>query len=93
LIARANRANIERVIVDGRVPIDAGRYVHGDEVAIISAGGRGVWQICDLPEAAFNDSRTIDALACLDGRDVPQRFSCQTWRRRCLSIWCCAAVG
>ena len=35
LIALANRANIDQVIVDGRVLIDDGRYVHGDEAAII----------------------------------------------------------
>jgi cytosine/adenosine deaminase-related metal-dependent hydrolase len=56
LIALANRANIDQVIVDGRVLIDAGRYVHGDEAAIMSAGTAAIGKIWDLPEAqaAFN---------------------------------------
>jgi cytosine/adenosine deaminase-related metal-dependent hydrolase len=56
LIALANRANIDQVVVDGRVLIDAGRYVHGDEAAIISAGTAAIGKIWDLPEAqaAFN---------------------------------------
>ena len=56
LIALANRANIDQVVVDGRVLIDAGRYVHGDEAAIISAAAAAIGKIWDLPEAqaAFN---------------------------------------
>jgi cytosine/adenosine deaminase-related metal-dependent hydrolase len=56
LIALANRANIDQVIVDGRVLIDAGRYVHGDETAIIVAANAAIGKIWDLPEAkaAFN---------------------------------------
>jgi cytosine/adenosine deaminase-related metal-dependent hydrolase len=56
LIALANRANIDQVIVDGRVLIDAGRYLHGDETAIMAAGNAAVGKIWDLPEAqaAFN---------------------------------------
>jgi cytosine/adenosine deaminase-related metal-dependent hydrolase len=56
LIALANRANIDQVIVDGRVLIDAGRYVHGNEAAIVSAGTAAIGKIWDLPEAqaAFN---------------------------------------
>ena len=56
LIALANRANIDQVVVDGRVLIDAGQYVHADEAAIISAGTAAIGKIWDLPEAqaAFN---------------------------------------
>jgi hypothetical protein len=51
-----NRANIDQVIVDGRVLIDAGRYIHGDETAMISAANAAIGKIWDLPEAqaAFN---------------------------------------
>ena len=56
LIALANRANIDQVIVDGRVLIDAGRYLGGDEAAIMAAGTAAIGKIWDLPEAqaAFN---------------------------------------
>jgi hypothetical protein len=56
LVALGNRANIDQVIVDGRVLIDAGRYIHGDETAIISAASAAIGKIWDLPEAqaAFN---------------------------------------
>jgi hypothetical protein len=50
LIGLANRANIDQVIVD------AGRYVRGDEGAIISAAAAAIGKIWDLPEtqAAFS---------------------------------------
>jgi cytosine/adenosine deaminase-related metal-dependent hydrolase len=51
LIALANRANIDQVIVDGRVLVDAGRYLGGDETKIMAAGGAAVGKIWDLPEA------------------------------------------
>ncbi len=51
LVALANRANIDQIIVDGRVLVDAGRYLHGDEAAIISAGTAAIGKIWDLPEA------------------------------------------
>jgi cytosine/adenosine deaminase-related metal-dependent hydrolase len=56
LIALANRANIDQVIVDGRLLIDAGRYLHGDEAAITAEGSAAIGRIWDLPEAqaAFN---------------------------------------
>ncbi|MGY8667099.1 amidohydrolase family protein [Bradyrhizobium sp. UFLA05-109] len=56
LVALANRANIDQVVVDGRVLIDAGRYVHGDEAVITSQGAAAIGKIWDLPEAqaAFN---------------------------------------
>ena len=38
LIALANRANVDQVIVDGRLLIDAGRHVRGDEAAIVASG-------------------------------------------------------
>jgi cytosine/adenosine deaminase-related metal-dependent hydrolase len=56
LIALANRANVDQVIVNGRQLINAGRYVHGDEAAIVAAGTAAIEKIWDLPEAqaAFN---------------------------------------
>jgi cytosine/adenosine deaminase-related metal-dependent hydrolase len=56
LIALANRANIDQVVVDGRVLIDAGNYLGGDETAIMGAGSAAVRKIWELPEAqaAFN---------------------------------------
>ena len=56
LVALGNRANIDQVIVDGRLLIDAGRYIHGDETTIISAAKAAIGKIWDLPEAqaAFN---------------------------------------
>ncbi|MCJ9704493.1 MULTISPECIES: amidohydrolase family protein [unclassified Bradyrhizobium] len=51
LVALANRANIDMVMVDGCVLIDAGRYVRGDEAAITSAGTAAIGKIWDLPEA------------------------------------------
>lgn len=56
LVALGNRANIDQVIVDGRLLIDAGRYIGGDEAEITSAGAAAISRIWDLPEArsAFN---------------------------------------
>jgi cytosine/adenosine deaminase-related metal-dependent hydrolase len=56
LIALANRANIDQVIVDGRILIDAGRSMQSDETAIVAAATAAVGKIWDLPEAqtAFN---------------------------------------
>jgi cytosine/adenosine deaminase-related metal-dependent hydrolase len=51
LIALANRANIDLVMVDGRVRIAGGRYVDGDEAAIAAAGAAAIRRIWDLPEA------------------------------------------
>jgi cytosine/adenosine deaminase-related metal-dependent hydrolase len=56
LVALGNRANIDQVIVDGRVLIDAGRYIHGDETMMMSAANAAIGKFWDLPEAdaAFN---------------------------------------
>ncbi|MET0876207.1 MAG: amidohydrolase family protein [Tardiphaga sp.] len=56
LIALTNRACIDQVIVNGRVLVDAGRYMNGDEDAIVQAATAAVGKIWDLPEAqaAFN---------------------------------------
>jgi cytosine/adenosine deaminase-related metal-dependent hydrolase len=56
LIALGNRANVDQVIVDGRLLIDAGKYIHADEAKIIAAGSAAIGKIWDLPEAqaAFN---------------------------------------
>jgi cytosine/adenosine deaminase-related metal-dependent hydrolase len=51
LIALANRANVDLVIVDGRVLIDEGRYTGGDEAAITAEGAAAIQRIWDLPEA------------------------------------------
>jgi len=51
LIALANRANIEHVIVDGRVLVEDGRYAGGDEAAITAAGTAAINRIWALPEA------------------------------------------
>ncbi|WP_315741779.1 MULTISPECIES: amidohydrolase family protein [unclassified Bradyrhizobium] len=51
LIALANRANIDQVMVDGRLLIHDGRYLHGDEAAITSAGAAAIEKIWALPEA------------------------------------------
>jgi cytosine/adenosine deaminase-related metal-dependent hydrolase len=56
LVALANRANIDMVIVDGRVLIHDGRYLHGNEAAITAAATAAIGKIWNLPEAqaAFN---------------------------------------
>ena len=51
LIALANRADIEHVVVDGRVLIENGRYAGGDEAAITAAGTAAINRIWALPEA------------------------------------------
>lgn len=51
LIALANRANIDQVMVDGRLLIHSGRYLHGDEAAIMAAGTAAIEKIWALPEA------------------------------------------
>ena len=51
LIALANRANIDQVVVDGHVLVEAGRYLNGDEAAILAAGNAAIGRIWDLPEA------------------------------------------
>jgi cytosine/adenosine deaminase-related metal-dependent hydrolase len=51
LIALANRANIDLVMVDGVIRVIGGRYVGGDEGAIAAAGAAAIRRIWDLPEA------------------------------------------
>ncbi len=51
LIALANRADVDQVVVDGRVLVDQGRYLDGDEAAIIASGAAAVARIWALPEA------------------------------------------
>jgi cytosine/adenosine deaminase-related metal-dependent hydrolase len=51
LIALANRANIDQVMVDGRMLLHGGRYLHGDETAIMAAGVAAIEKIWALPEA------------------------------------------
>jgi cytosine/adenosine deaminase-related metal-dependent hydrolase len=51
LVALANRANIDQVMIDGRLLIHDGRYLHGDEAAITAAGAAAIEKIWALPEA------------------------------------------
>lgn len=51
LVWLANRGNVDAVMVDGRVLIQGGRYLHGDEAAITAAGAAAIQKIWDLPEA------------------------------------------
>jgi hypothetical protein len=51
LIALANRADIDMVVVDGRVLVADGCYTGGDEARIAAAGAAAVRKIWDLPEA------------------------------------------
>ncbi len=51
LIALANRANIDIVMVDGAILVANGRYARGDEAAISRAGAAAIQRIWDLPEA------------------------------------------
>ncbi len=51
LIALANRSDIAQVFVDGRLLLDAGRLVQGNETAISRAGAAAIERIWDLPEA------------------------------------------
>ncbi len=51
LVALANRANIDAVVVDGRLLISRGRFTGGDEEAIVAAGSTAIQRIWDLPEA------------------------------------------
>jgi cytosine/adenosine deaminase-related metal-dependent hydrolase len=51
LVWLANRANIDMVIVGGRVLIEAGLYTGGNEAAITAAGAAAIQKIWNLPEA------------------------------------------
>lgn len=51
LLALANRADIDLVVVDGRVLVAGGRYLAGDEAAITRAGAAAIGRIWALPEA------------------------------------------
>lgn len=51
LVALANRANIDAVVVDGRLLIAEGRLTGANERAIVTAGTAAIQRIWDLPEA------------------------------------------
>jgi cytosine/adenosine deaminase-related metal-dependent hydrolase len=51
LIALANRANIDLVIVAGDLRVAGGRYQGGDEAEIAAKGAAAIRKIWDLPEA------------------------------------------
>ena len=51
LIALANAADIDLVIVDGRVLVAGGHYTGGDEAALVAAGAAAIEKIWALPEA------------------------------------------
>jgi cytosine/adenosine deaminase-related metal-dependent hydrolase len=56
LVWLANRANIDGVMVDGRLLVQNGHYLAGDEQAITRAGTAAIEKLWALPEAqaAFN---------------------------------------
>ncbi|MBL6458342.1 amidohydrolase family protein [Belnapia sp. T6] len=51
LVWLANRGNLDAVMVDGRLLVQGGRLVGGDEAAITAAGAAAIQRIWDLPEA------------------------------------------
>ena len=51
LIALANAADIDLVIVDGWVLVAGGHYTGGDEAALVAAGAAAIEKIWALPEA------------------------------------------
>ena len=51
LVALANRANVDAVVVDGRVLVEDGRYLDADEAGIVRAGAAAISRIWDLPQA------------------------------------------
>lgn len=51
LVWLANRANVDLVVVDGRVLIEAGAYSAGNEQAITTAGAAAILKVWNLPEA------------------------------------------
>ncbi|MDK3018870.1 amidohydrolase family protein [Pseudodonghicola flavimaris] len=51
LIALANRANIDSVIVDGRLLVDQGRLTLVDSAALTAAGAAAIHKIWDQPDA------------------------------------------
>ena len=51
LVALANRADIDLVVVDGAVLLQGGRWQGGDEAAVVAAGSAAIQRIWDLPEA------------------------------------------
>ncbi|MCC7426954.1 MAG: amidohydrolase family protein [Alphaproteobacteria bacterium] len=51
LVWLANRANIDSVIVDGRLLVEGGRYLHADEAAVTAAGVAAIEKLWALPEA------------------------------------------
>jgi cytosine/adenosine deaminase-related metal-dependent hydrolase len=51
LIALANRADIDTVMIDGDIRIAGGTYVGADEAAITEAGAAAIARIWSLPEA------------------------------------------
>lgn len=51
LVALANRANIDTVLVDGRLLIADGSFTGGNEEAIATAGSAAIQRIWNLPEA------------------------------------------
>ncbi|MBU2960762.1 amidohydrolase family protein [Citreicella sp. C3M06] len=51
LVALANRANVDTVIVDGRVLVDGASIVVADAAALTEAGAAAIHKIWDQPEA------------------------------------------
>jgi len=51
LVWLGHRGNLDALMVDGRLLLRGGRYLGGDEAAIIAAGTAAIQKIWDLPEA------------------------------------------
>lgn len=51
LVSLANRANVDTVIVDGRVLVDSGSVAIADATALTEAGAAAIRKIWDQPEA------------------------------------------
>jgi cytosine/adenosine deaminase-related metal-dependent hydrolase len=51
LVWLANHGNVEAVMVAGRLLIDGGEYVGGDEAAIVRAGAAAIQKVWDHPVA------------------------------------------
>lgn len=49
VVALGNRANIDAVMVDGRLLVEGGRFLHGDMAAIMEAGTAAIHKVWNQP--------------------------------------------